>query len=98
MGFKAFRGSSFNHSHENQAFNTLRDMLCAEWEERDDQLYLFGNFFVAGKEFDALILKNNAIIVVDFKNFGGKVTFSENGSWYCDDVVVSNYSHPHPLR
>ena len=88
MGFKAFRGSAFNHSHENQAFNSLHDMLSAEWEERDDQLYLFGNFFAAGKEFDALVLKNNAIIVIDFKNFGGVITFSENGPWYCDDAVV----------
>lgn len=97
MGFKAFRGSSFNHSHENQAFNALYDMLQAEWDERDDQLYLFGNFFVAGKEFDALIVKNNAIIVIDFKNFGGELTFSENGPWYCDNVVVKGGNSRNPF-
>lgn len=97
MGFKAFRGSSFNHSHENQAFNTLYDMLSAEWQNRDEQLYLFGNFFVAGKEFDALILKSNAIVVIDFKNFGGEVTFSENGPWYCDDVVVKGGNSRNPF-
>lgn len=97
MGFKAFRGSSFNHSHENQAFNALYDMLSAEWEERDEQLYLFGNFFVAGKEFDALIVKHNAIIVIDFKNFGGEITFSENGPWYCDDVVVKGGNSRNPF-
>lgn len=88
MGFKAFRGRAFNHSHENQVFNVLYDMLSAEWGNRDEQLFLFGNLFVAGKEFDALVVKNNAIIVIDFKNFGGALTFSENGSWYCDEVVV----------
>lgn len=97
MGFKAFRGSAFNHSHENQVFNALHDMLSAEWEDRDEQLFLFGNFFVAGKEFDALIVKNNAIIVIDFKNFGGKLTFSENGSWYCDDVVVKGGNSRNPF-
>jgi len=97
MGFKAFRGNSFNHSHENQVFNALYDMLSTEWEERDEKLYLFGNFFVAGKEFDALIIKNNAIIVIDFKNFGGEITFSENGPWYCDDVVVKGGNSRNPF-
>ncbi|MBC8551557.1 MAG: NERD domain-containing protein [Gammaproteobacteria bacterium] len=97
MGFKAFRGNAFNHSHENQAFNALYDILQAECEVRDDQLYLFGNFFVAGKEFDALIVKNNAIIVIDFKNFGGELTFSENGPWYCDGIVVKGGNSRNPF-
>lgn len=97
MGFKAFRGRAFNHSHENQAFNALHDVLQAEWDERDDQLYLFGNFFVAGKEFDALIVKNNAIIVIDFKNFGGELKFSENDYWYCNDVVVKGGNSRNPF-
>jgi len=96
--FKAYRGSAFNHSHENQAFNQLYDLLKAEWDERDDSLYLFGNFFVAGKEFDALILKNNAIIVLDFKNFGGVLTFSENGPWKCDDVLVKGGNSRNPYQ
>ena len=97
MGFKAFRGSAFNHSHENQAFNTLYDKLQAEWQDRDEELYLFGNFFVAGKEFDALIVKNNAMIVIDFKNFGGDVTFSENGPWKCDDIIVKGGNSRNPF-
>lgn len=97
MAFKAFRGDSFNHSHENHAFNILYDKLKAEWQDRDEQLYLFGNFFVAGKEFDALIVKSNAIIVIDFKNFGGRVTFSENGTWYCDDTVVKGGNSRNPF-
>jgi hypothetical protein len=97
MGFKAFRGTSFSHSHENQVFNALYDLLSAEWEERDEQLYLFGNFFVSGKEFDALIVKNNAIVVIDFKDFGGEVTFSENGPWYCDDIVVKGGNSRNPF-
>lgn len=97
MSFKAFRGQAFNHSHENQVFNSMFDMLRAEWEHRDEDLYLFGNFFIAGKEFDALVIKNNAIIVIDFKNFGGEVTFSENGPWYCDNIVVKGGNSRNPF-
>lgn len=97
MAFKAFRGSPFNHSHENKVFNDLYDLLSEQWKDRGDDLYLFGNFFVAGKEFDALIVKNNAIIIVDFKNFGGDLEFSENGAWKCDGLTVKGGNSRNPF-
>lgn len=96
MAFKAFRGQAFSHSHENVIFNQLYDLLQATWQESPTPLYLFGNFFVSGREFDALIFKDNAIIVVDFKNYGGEVSFSENGSWYCDDQEIKGGSSKNP--
>jgi hypothetical protein len=49
MGFKAFRGSAFNHGHENQAFNLLYDKLNAEWQDKDEQLYLVAIFLLRVK-------------------------------------------------
>jgi len=98
MTFKAFRGSAFNHSHENKAFNELHDLLQQHWADQDDPIYLFGNFFVAGKELDALVIKRNAIIVIDFKNFGGEVKFSENNRWTSDGVPVKGGSSINPYQ
>lgn len=98
MTFKAFRGSAFNHSHENKAFNDLHDLLQQYWSEQGEPLYLFGNFFVGGKELDALIIKRNAIIVIDFKNYGGKVKFSENNRWTCDGVPVKGGNSINPYQ
>ena len=98
MTFKAFRGSAFNHSHENKAFNDLHDLLQQHWSEQDEPLYLFGNFFVGGKELDALVVKRNAIIVVDFKNYGGEVKFSENNRWTCDGVPVKGGNSINPYQ
>ena len=98
MTFKAFRGSAFNHSQENKAFNDLYDLLQAHWSERDEPLFLFGNFFVGGKELDALVVKRNAIIVIDFKNYGGEVKFSENNRWTCDGVPVKGGSSINPYQ
>ena len=47
MVFKVFRGSPFNHSHENKVFNDLYDLLSEQWKDRDDALYLFGHQFRA---------------------------------------------------
>jgi hypothetical protein len=98
MTFKAFRGSAFNHSHENKAFNDLHDLLQQYWSEQDEPLYLFGNFFVGGKELDALVVKRNAIIVIDFKNYGGEVKFSENNRWTCDGVPVKGGNSINPYQ
>ena len=98
MTFQAFRGSAFNHSHENKAFNELHDLLQQQWSGQDEPLYLFGNFFVGGKELDALVVKRNAIIVIDFKNFGGRVQFSENNRWSCDGVPVKGGNSVNPYQ
>ena len=98
MTFKAFRGSTFNHSHENKAFNDLHDLLQQHWSEQDESLYLFGNFFVGGKELDALVIKRNAIIVIDFKNYRGEVKFSENNRWTCDVVPVKGGNSINPYQ
>ena len=98
MTFHAYRGNAFEHTHENHAFNRLHDLLQAEWEDRDEPLYLFGNFFVDGRELDALVVKSNAIIVVDFKDYGGELEVSENSSWMIGDVTVKGGSSMNPYQ
>jgi len=98
MTFFAFRGNAFEHTHENHAFNELHDQLQNIWLSRDEPLYLFGNFFVGGKELDALIVKRNAIIVLDFKDYGGELKFSENGRWRADGVEVKGGNSINPYQ
>ncbi|MCK5725598.1 MAG: NERD domain-containing protein [Thiotrichaceae bacterium] len=99
MTFKAFKGQSFNHTHENKAFDELHDLLKKEWTEKKEALYLLGNFVVGGRELDALIIKRKAIIIVDFKDYGGSITFSENQHWMCNDnLEVKGGSSVNPLQ
>lgn len=97
MSFKAFRGNAFSHAHENLIFNELHDLLEENWAASDEPIFLLGNFYVGGCELDALILKRNAIIVVDFKNYGGELELAENGSWKIDGQVVKGGSKPNPF-
>ena len=98
MTFQAYRGNAFEHTHENHAFNRLYDLLQAEWADRDESLYLWGNFFVGSRELDALVVKRNAIIIVDFKDYGGQLSFSENGRWTIDGVEVKGGSSVNPYQ
>lgn len=98
MTFKAYRAAPFNHTHENHAFNHLHDLLQSHWREQDQPLHLIGNFYVDGNEIDALIIKRNALIVIDFKDYGGNLTFSENGRWLIDGKEVRGGNKPNPYQ
>ena len=98
MTFKAYRSIGSDHTHENIAFNILHDVLKMSWSERDEPLHLIGNVFVDGQEIDAIVLKRNAIIVIDFKNYGGELSFSENGKWKISGRTVKGGSKPNPYQ
>lgn len=98
MTFHAYRGNAFDHTHENKIFNDLCDRLEKVWFQREEALHLMGNFFVDGREFDAIIIKRNALIVLDFKDYGGKLQFSENGPWLIDSLEVRGGSKTNPYN
>ncbi len=98
MSFHAYRGNAFDYTHENKAFNQLYDLLAAMWSERDEPLHLLGNFFVDGRDVDALIIRRNAIIVIDFKDYGGALQFSENGRWKIEGREVRGGSKTNPYH
>lgn len=98
MTFRAYRAAPFNHAHENRIFNRLHDILLAQWGAQDEPLHLFGNFYVDGSEIDALVVKRNALIVIDFKDYGGKLRFSENARWRIDGKEVRGGNKPNPYQ
>ena len=98
MTFFAYRGNAFEHTHENKIFNELFDLLEKAWKHRDEPLHLFGNFFVNGRDIDAIIIKRNAVIVIDFKDYGGSLKFSENGPWMINEKEVRGGSKVNPYH
>lgn len=84
---KAFRGQQFEHTHENKVFDELYDMLATHCAAAQQDWFLFGNFHVGNRELDALIIKPNALVVIDFKNFSGKLKISEDGPWVIENAT-----------
>ena len=104
MTLKAFRGRPFEHTHENRAFNELFDLLDVHCSDSGQDWYLLGNFYVGSRELDAMVIKPNAVIILDFKEFRGKLEFSEDGPWLIEDeeagsnVQVKGGASVNPLR
>lgn len=83
MPLLVFRPTLFENTAENLQFR----YLCEELRKRiaysdihnNPEVCLFvGNFNFAEKEFDAFLIKRNAIILIEFKNYGGKISISNN--------------------
>ena len=98
MTFRAYRAVPFSHAHENRIFNRLHDILLAHWGDQDEPIHLLGNFYVDGTEIDALVVKRNALIVIDFKDYGGKLHFSENARWKIDGKEVRGGNKTNPYQ
>lgn len=96
MTVKAYRTRKFNTTHENVAFDTLLAGLRETWGSSDERVALLGNFHCLGSEFDAALLKRDAISVIEFKNYGGKIAFSENGAWRADKAQITGGGQPNP--
>ena len=97
MTLKVYRGRQFEHTHENLVFNELMDLLDVHCSNKSESWYLLGNFFVGSRDIDALLVKPNAIIVIDFKDYSGELEYSEEGPWQIGDVEVRGGASINPL-
>ena len=103
MALNAYRGKQFDHTHENKAFDRLYDVLSMHCLSTNQDWRLLANFYVGGRELDALVIKPNALIIIDFKAFSGTLAFSESGPWVMTDesghsVEVKGGASVNPLR
>lgn len=80
MPVKAFRNVKAS-TKENIVFDALLERLKEQWEESNELVILLGNFMCNNAEIDAMLLKHDGIFIIDFKDYAGELTFSENGSW-----------------
>jgi len=98
MTIRAFLGERFSRTYENQAFDRLYRLLGKHWRDQEERVTLIGNVTCNGHELDALLLKSDAIVVVDFKNQGGRIQFTENGPWLADGIEVRGGAKTNPFK
>lgn len=52
-------------------------------------LYLSGRLNINGVDIDGLIIKEDAIVLVEFKNYSGAIKAQANGDWFIDDKRIN---------
>ena len=91
-GFVAFRCCNFDNTAEREQFRFLCKELVRKYADSEELCLLIANYNIFDCEFDSILIKNDAIIAVEFKNYGGKITASENGDWTSDGKVIKGGS------
>lgn len=96
-GLLAFRVGNYDNTAEREQFRFLCGKLKAHYENLEDFCVFVGNYNI-GCELDALFIKKDAIISIEFKNYGGKVVANENVEWTCDGKTIKGGSRKTVLQ
>ena len=96
-GLLAFRVGNYDNTAEREQFRFLCQQLKTHYEDSGEFCVFVGNYNI-GCELDALFIKKDAIISIEFKNYGGSVIANENGEWTCDGVAIKGGSRKTVLQ
>ncbi len=73
--------------HENRQFIRAVRSLHNYFSGREDLGVFIGNINI-GNALDGLIIKNDGLIIVEFKDFSGSLMARQNGEWTCDHLLI----------
>lgn len=81
MPFKSFLVKKYEFSHENEFFRSFSASLENAFGKDHSFATLIGNVSINGHQLDAIFIAYGQITVIDFKDYEGTLTFSENDVW-----------------
>jgi hypothetical protein len=73
--------------------------IHAQFDADDEKLFVFANYFLGRGEIDLTVIKKDAIIVIELKEFPLPFTATENGVWVSlDEKVTFSNEKYNPYR
>lgn len=91
-------GEKASRTHENQMLHVFLERLEDGWANSTDWIVAVANAMWNGAEIDLVCILPSAIIVADFKSYGGTLTGTENGPWQADGVMVKGGRKTNPYQ
>ena len=91
-GFLAFRCSNYDNTAEREQFRLLCKKMKSKFAKSDSFYLMIGNYNIFDCELDAIVIKHDAIIAVEFKNYGGNIVARENGDWTSNGTSIKGGS------
>ena len=91
-------GEKASRTHENQMLQVFLERLEDRWADSTDWIVAVANAMWNGAEIDLVCILPSAIVVADFKSYGGTLTGTENGPWQADGVIVKGGRKTNPYQ
>ena len=93
---KIFKNERFTTTHENKIFDDIASILKTYTFDFNNICYL-GEFGCHNIKIDGLIITPNSIIILEYKNYGGNISWNEYNEWFAgnDKIEASNFKNPY---
>lgn len=85
MALLVYNVGNYNHTAEREQYRALCKMLQQYYAEREELCIFVGNYNMNDIEYDGLLFKFDAVMCIEFKNYGGTIIATENGEWKLKD-------------
>lgn len=86
MPLLVYRPRNYDQTHEREQYRNLCVLLKERYYSSPDEMCIFiGNFNIGDVELDGIIIKDEGVAVVEFKDYGGDITAVENGDWISEE-------------
>lgn len=93
MSLLVYECQRADHAHEIREFEGVVRSLRNYYEGRKELALVIGNVKVGNVELDGIVVKEDAIIILELKDHSGKIVARMNGEWTCDGEVVRGGSN-----
>ena len=93
MGLIVYECGRPDHGHEIRQWTAIKQSLYDYYQGRDEIALLIINYNVSDVALDGLLLKDDAVILVELKDRSGTVTARQNGDWECNDDMLHPIIH-----
>lgn len=85
MSLITYEFNRADNAGEISQFRATLPILQEHYQGRNELvLYLSGKLNINGVDIDGLIIKDDAIVLVEFKNYSGNIKAQANGDWFHD--------------
>lgn len=99
MGLLVYKVADYSFTAEREQYRAICEMLKKHYSSRSEVCLFVANYSIYDSEIDGILFKNDAVISVEFKNYGGEVTAVENGCWtLADGTIVKGGSRKNPYQ
>lgn len=88
MSLLVYKINDYSHTAEREQYRALCNALKAKYSGTDDLCLFIANWNIYDSELDGLLIKQDAIIAIEFKDYGGKIFATDNGDWKKDDGTI----------
>jgi hypothetical protein len=99
MGLLVYKVADYSYTAEREQYRTICELLKKHYSDKEEMCLFVANYNIYDSEIDGILFKNDAVISIEFKNYGGEVTAVENGCWtLADGTIIKGGSRKNPYQ